>query len=263
MRKIRSIALAALLLGAQSCGEADDGPSEGTEASELALDSARARVVQEASYAMTGSYATYAPDDWPTMDTYARYDYTLTDRGAWNLLLDSPSYGYGRYVSCMAYRSQGWLYAPCGLSASAGYGSFEMPYYTCQGSCPSARMRGGQCKAFMNLVAYRSGRYQGPGYAFKAFPPDAAIAKWSTASDQMPYATYADILPGDFLQRPDGHALIVVRKISASQVVVFDSNWLDGDGAEVVGSHTLGFSGSGDSDLGNYRVLKCAYDGGC
>ena len=274
MRKVRFATVAVLLLGLFSaCVAMDDPTADDTATTEQSLDSARSRVVQEASFAMTGSYTTYTTSNWPTSNTYAGYYYTLTDTGAWNSLLSNyggyasnGTYYSGFYVSCMRYRSEGHLPAPytsCSLSTSTGYGSYEMPYYTCQGSCPSSMMRGGQCKPFMNLVAYRSGQYQGPSYAFKAFPSDSAISNWSTASDQMPYATYSNILEGDFLRRPGGHALIVVRIISSSQVVVFDSNWLDGDGAEVVGSHTLSFSGSGDSNLGNYRVLKCAYNGNC
>jgi hypothetical protein len=79
----------------------------------------------------------------------------------------------------------------------------------------------------------------------------------------MPYATYDNILPGDYLRMPYGHAAIVVRKIpspTAPQAVIFDSNWLGGDGNEAVGSHALGWTGSSYYNLGNYRVIKCAYN---
>jgi hypothetical protein len=275
MRALVIFLLAALMMvacGADTNDGADVdawGPSRETGVVAQRLDAARTRVVQEASFAMVGNYNTYTPDNWPTSTTYASYYYTLTDTGAWNALLGSDRYGpNGYYVSCMRYRSAGHIHEPCWLSESTGFGSFEMPYYTCQGSCPSNRMRGGQCKPFMNLVAYRSGQYHGPNYAFKAFPSDPDITNWSTAADQMPYATYANILPGDFLRLPNGHALTIVRKVSISQVVVFDSNWVDdgaghNGGAEVVGSHALGFTGSGNYNLGNYRVLKCAYNGNC
>lgn len=237
---------------------------------EQALDAARARVVQEASFAMTGNYGTYTTTNWPTADTYGNHYYTSTDIGAWNALLNAPRYTYGStvgfFVSCMRRRSEGHLpspYTACQLSTSSGYGSFEMPYYTCQGSCPSTRMHGGQCKPFMNLVAYRSGQYHGANFAFKALPSDGTISSKAPSDPDMPVATYANILEGDLLRRPGGHAVIVVRKISSSQVVVFDSNWLGGDGAENVGSHSFGFSGSGNSNLGNYRVLKCVYTGNC
>ncbi|MFA5854178.1 MAG: hypothetical protein WC866_03760 [Patescibacteria group bacterium] len=266
-----------VLLGSvpQACVlESDDDAAANDDlgSTEQALSSdPRTRVVEEASFAMTGNYAAYTSSNWPTATTLAGYYYTSTDTGAWSSLINSSSYsayGYtGFYVSCMRYRSEGHLPSPytnCYLSTSNGYGSFEMPYYTCQGYCPSTKMRGGQCKPFMNLIAYRSGQYHGANWSFKALPSDSAISNWSTAADQMPYATYSNILPGDLLRRPYGHAAIVVRKVSSSQIVVFDSNWVgNGDGDEVVGSHTLGFSGTGNSNLGNYRVLKCVYNGGC
>lgn len=233
------------------------------------LDATRTRVIRECSQAMWGSWWTYNETNWPTGTTYASYAYTSADIGAWNLLLaNTGGYGYsGFYTSCMRYRSEGHLpypYTACQLSESTGAGSYEMPYYTCQGYCPSAYKRGGQCKPFMNLVAYRSGTYQNPGYAWKSFPVDSAINGWDTSADQMPYATYTNILPGDYLRRPYGHALIIVRKINSSRVVVLDSNWSGGDGAEIVSSHEMGFTGGGgNSDLGAYRVLKCAYTGGC
>lgn len=264
--------LQAVMIAAMAASAAcvvDDLPELGEANQEL--DAARTRMVQESSYAMTGNHYTYTTSNWPTGTVYARAAYVGSDAGAWNLLLASPRYLYttstgvqkpGGYVSCMRYRSEGPLYGPCSLSTTGGYGSFE-PYYTCQGYCPSVKMRGGQCKAFANLVAYRSGLYQGPNYSFKALPADSTIAARSTTDPDMPVATYANILEGDVLRRPYGHALIVVRKISPSQVVVFDSNWLDGDGSETVGSHVLGFSGSGNVNLGNYRVLKCVYTGAC
>jgi hypothetical protein len=242
--------------------------------SEHQLTAARTRVIQECSQAMSGSWWTYNETNWPAGTTYATYAYTSADIGAWNLLLanyggyaSNGTYYPGFYVSCMRYRSEGYLPSPysiCHLSLTTGYGSYEMPNYTCQGNCSTSHKRGGQCKAFMNLVAYRSGQYQLPGYGWKNFPSDSTIVNWSTAVDQMPYATYSNIEPGDFLRRPYGHALIVVRKISSAQVIVLDSNWTDGDGYEKVTSHEMAFTGTGkSSDLGTYRVLKCAYTGGC
>lgn len=231
------------------------------------LDSKRSRVLWEAARAMVGpSQASTFMSNWPTATTLATYPYTSEDPGAWNLLLGSPRYANGNtlgwFVSCMRKKAEGPLYS-CQLPS---YGSFEMPSFTCQGSCPSGskEFRGGQCKGFANLVAYRSGIYQGANYAFKAFPSDATINSWSTAADQMPYASPTNLLPGDILRQPYGHAAIVARVVSSTQVVIFDSNWVaGGDGDEVVGSHTLGFTGSGWYNLGNYRVLKCAYTGGC
>lgn len=269
----QTVFLACTLVIITSCGGEDEFLVDKPEIGELrqALDSARTRVMQEASQAMTGSWSTYNENSWPTGTNYANYAYTLADRGAWNKLLASPRYGNGYFVSCSSYHNRSPNYGPCSVS----WGAFEMPYYTCQGYCPSMYMRGGQCKPFMNLVAYRSGIYQTSGYGFKSFPADGDIANLNgsprpTNDPDMPLATYANILPGDFLRRPDGHATIVVSKINSLRVVVFDSNWTgtsgvsNGNGYEIVSSHELGFSGSGSwSDLGTYRVLKCVYTGRC
>jgi hypothetical protein len=238
------------------------------------LDSAHTRVINECSQAMTGNWWTYTSSNWPTTTTYATYAYTSSDAGAWNLLLDNTykcvqysSDGKtclnnvrGWWTSCKKTLADGPQYTPCNLAAETGYGDLDVPIsnYTCQGSCASASyMRGGQCKPFMNLIAYRSGIWQGSGYAFKLLPTDGVIA------GSMPLATYDTIVEGDFLRMPYDHALIVVRKVSNTQVVVLDSNWTGGNGAERVSSHVLGFSGSGRNNLGNYRVLKCIYTGAC
>lgn len=238
-------------------------PEQELGTSRQALTAAQTRVIQECSQAMWGSWWTFNETNWPTGTTYATYAYTSADIGAWNLLMSSTRYSSGAWVACLEYTGGTYTITPCYLS----YGSADMPNYTCQGSCSGAYMHGGQCKPFMNLVAYRSGQYQNPGYGWKDFPLDSTIDSWSTAADQMPYATYSNIVEGDFLRRTTSttpHAAIVVRKISSSQVIVLDSNWSGGNGRERVSSHSMGFTGSNDiNDLGTYRVLKCAYTGGC
>ena len=229
-----------------------------------ALDADHTRVIRECSQAMSGSWWTYDETDWPTGTNYGSYAYISNDTGAWGLLLDNTYNGAvrGWWTSCRRTTSVK-NYDPCYLTA---YGDLDTAsQYDCQGSCASAtRFHGGQCKPFMNLVAYRSGLYQNPDYAWKSFPTDDDIGEWSTDADEMPYATYANIEPGDYLRLPYGHALIILRKIDSLNVVVLDSNWVNGgDGYETIGSHVLGFSGTGNYNLGNYRVLKCAYNGNC
>ena len=273
------VVLVATLFALGCSGEGDDYVGDVQQG----LDATHTRVIRECSQAMSGSWWTYNETNWPDgpTPTYATYAYTSADAGAWNLLLaNTGGYGYsGFYTSCMRYRSEGylpWPYTACQLSLSTGYGSYEMPNYTCQGNCSSGYKRGGQCKPFMNLVAYRSGTYQNPGYQWRSFPTDKCI-RYTTATcntgnpvtrpdndADMPKATYANIVEGDYLRRPDGHAVIVVRKISSSQVIVLDSNWSGGDGSERVSSHSMAFSsGDSNSNLGAYRVLKCAYTGVC
>jgi hypothetical protein len=248
--------------GLMACETADfsDTSSSNGESfgmARLALTDARARVLQETSLAMTGGYTTYTSANWPTVTTTATYPYVKQDVGAWNLLIAAN----GTNVSCRKSYASGNNYTPCSLT----YGMNDsVDKYVCQGSCPAAPLHGGQCKSFMNLVAYRSGQYQNPNYAFTTFPSDSTITNGNKIATYMPVATYDGIMPGDFLRMPYGHALIVVRKIDSQHVVVMDSNWINGNGNEIVGSHTMAFTGKGGiSDLGSYRVLNCVYNGTC
>lgn len=248
----------------------DAGTDEVIGVKTQSLDANRTRVIRECSQAMSGSWWWKNETNWPIGTTYGFYSYISNDLGAWGRLLDN-TYNYGVrgwWTSCRSTKSPDVVnydypdYPKCQLE----YGDLDTAsLYDCQGICTSGiRHRGGQCKPFMNLVAYRSGLYQNPGYAWKSFPTDSQISSWSTAADQMPYATYSNIEPGDYLRRPYGHALIIVRKNNSSSVVVLDSNYIDGDGNEKIGSHVLGFTGyGGNSDLGDYRVLKCVYNGNC
>jgi hypothetical protein len=139
------------------------------------------------------------------------------------------------------------------------YGSDDMPNYTCQGNCNIGHKKGGQCKAFMNLIAYRSGVYQNSNLSWASFPSDPDIDNWSEGSGEMPKASYSNLESGDFLRKPDGHALIVIRKFvenNVEKVLVFDSNWHNGN--EEVLSHEMTVG-----SLGSYRILKCVYNYSC
>jgi len=260
-----SLIILGLMFITFGCGELQDETVIGVK--KQALDSDHTRVIHECSQAISGSWWTYDETDWPTGTTYGSYAYISNDTGAWGLLLDNTYNGSvrGWWTSCRSTYSPSvvnYNNPPCQMT----YGDLDTAsLYDCQGSCASAtHFHGGQCKPFMNLVAYRSGLYQNPNYAWKSFPSDDDIDNWSTDADEIPWATYNNIEPGDYLRRTDGHALIILRKIDSSNVVVLDSNWVNGgDGYETIGSHVLGFSGTGNNNLGNYRVLKCAYNGNC
>lgn len=250
----------------------------------LTITEKYARVMNECSQAMTGSWWTYNSSNWPTGETYATYAYTSSDEGAWNLLLDNTynclqwsSDGKtclnnvrGWWTSCKKTLANAPQYYPCNLLAGSGYGDLDTPIsnYTCQQSnCTTAPYkRGGQCKPFMNLVAYRSGVYQKPNYGFKLLPTDTCISylNCNTATPRpgsdanMPLVPYTTLVPGDFLRQPNGHAAIVVRIYSSTQVVILDSNYVGGNGVERVASHLMTLT-----SLGAYRVLKCIYTGAC
>ncbi len=264
-----------------ACGTEDETETPTAALVSSALDTAHTRVIQECSQAMSGSWWTYNETNWPATTTYGTYAYISSDLGAWGRLLDS-TYGCTTNTSgsCITPWTRGWWtscrsntsvqnFTPC----SETYGDLDAAsQFDCQGSCASGiKHRGGQCKPFMNLVAYRSGLYQNSGNAWKSFPSDAAIAGSDPNGTLMPKATWSNIVEGDYLRRPktatvlDPHATIVVRKIDSAHVVVVDSNWVNGgDGNETIGSHVMGFTGTGAiSDLGSYRVLRCVYTGGC
>lgn len=220
---------------------------------------ARNRVVWEAARAMAGpGLATgYV---WSTSTTYAGYNnYLGEDTGAWSSVLSSGS--YSGIASC-------WYWGGSGCHVSASYDPSNPSQYTCQNTtCPSAsgKYRGGQCKPFTNLILYRSGVYHVAGtWNFKSLPSDSAIP--SVAS----LLTTSSMQLGDVLRRTTSgspHATIIVRILSTTQAVVFDSNWLGGDGYEYIGSHVLniltsGGSNGGLSDLDTYYDLDCVYNTG-
>lgn len=179
---IRFSVFSVLPILACGVGYEQDAVTEDIEigVTEQALDAARTRMIQEASQAMTGSWWTYNETNWPTATTYGTYSYVSSDLGAWNLLLDNNYNGgvRGWWVSCRR-NSTTYNYnttdAPCLFTAYGDLNTASL--YDCQGICSSGiQHKGGQCKPFTNLVAYRSGIYQNPGYAFKKLPDDLTIA---------------------------------------------------------------------------------------
>jgi hypothetical protein len=242
----------------------------------MQMDAPHRRVMQECSQAMKGSWDTYNETNWPTATTYASYAYTSADSGAWNLLMSNyggvdPNgvYHTAYNVSCR-YDSSTVYYTPCNIT----YGSHDtmLSRYTCQGNCPATYNHGGECYAFMNLLAYRSGVYQKPNYGFRIFPSDNCI-RYTTATcnlpaaqkvlrpaadADMPLVPNTTLVPGDFLRNPGVHALIVVSTANSPNITVLDSNSVSPDHLtyeEIVGSHVKTLS-----DLAAYRVLKCAYN---
>lgn len=252
--------------------------------------SARLRVTWEASFAMTGYYTTSSSSTvtcrsstscWNRRGNgYAYWDYDGNgtgyidyDTSAWRTLRSN----YTNLVSCVDGG-----FTPCSISVS----SSSAKNYTCQsssGSCTSGsgssatKPRGGQCKAFTNLVLYRSGQYNGGSW--RTLPSQSTIY-CSTSS--YPVLTSSTIAVGDVLQRVDGVSgscsdtarmsfstvhtqLVVAYDSSAQTAIIVDSNYSGSNGNEYIGYHTAGFSTSysGYTLLGNYRDLDCVYSGSC
>lgn len=226
----------------------------------------RGRLLWEATRAMVGPYQADSYS-WNTSPTLASWPYVSEDYGAWNALRNSSAYyGYGKtgyYVSCLRNYWEGDLYQPCYL----WYGSFDpISWYTSYNETCDQGYRGGQCKAFTNLVAYRSGIYHGSNWAFKALPSDAQVYERSGIKAAKPW----NIQAGDVLRMPGGHSAIVARIYdSYNSIVVIDSNWVRlnypdyGNGCEQVGSHAMSFGGSGVNNLYNYYILDCVYTNNC
>lgn len=227
----------------------DDGYGTAASALHTTGPDHRGRMVWEAARAMVGPSGATGYT-WSTSTVAASYAYVSEDSGAWNSLRSA----YGTLVSCRNDNDSSNNYTPCSLT----YGADNVSQYVCQNNCGTYGYHGGQCKGFMNLVAYRSGVYHGTNWAWKTLPTDSWIASNTSL------LTYATAQAGDLLRKTTSgpHATITVRVISSSQIVVMDSNWVDGN--ENIISHVLGYSGSGTtSDLGTYRVLNCVYAGTC
>ncbi len=250
--------------------------------------SARARVTWEASFAMTGYYTTSSSSTitcnnsttcWTRRGNgYAYWDYDSnglgyidSDTSAWSTLKKV----YDPYVSCVDWGATSGCYNTVNTANAKNY--------TCQnnsGACTSGsgsaatKPRGGQCKAFANLLLYRSGQY-GSG-TWKTLPSQKTIY---CSTNKYPVLTTSTITIGDILQRVDGvtgscsdmnnlkistvHTQIVVAYDSTAQTaIIVDSNYTGGDGYEYIGYHTAGFSSSNYSSytlLSNYRDLDCVY----
>lgn len=239
----------------------------------------RLRVTWELSFAMTGKYTTSpsdtvtcnnSPTCWtftssPSGSYYAKWDYDSNnvgyidyDTAAWSTANSS----YGSDGSCAG------VWTPCGITVPVG----NARNYTCQsssGSCTSGsggsatKPHGGECKMFQNLVLYRSGEYNAG--VWKRLPSDATI----TANPATyPAESSGTMNVGDVLRNPTQiHSTIIVAIDSTtSTALVVDSNWVGTTGGvynEYIGAHVMSFTGSGVSDLDNYKKLDCVYSGGC
>lgn len=276
----------------------------------------RARLIWEASFAMTGNFSSSSncssgSSCWngtatssgstsyfakatsgntnPSGQTY--YSYIDYDRSAWEYLRAEYTAGD---LSCKdsGYDSAtyGTCYVPTNGSASGSSSSTYATKYACQASsCTSStKPRGGQCKGFANLVAYRSGVFHkgssatGSG-SYYDFASDSRIDDTSATA----YASYPKavarggssasytrtVAAGDVLRQPISsslHSAILVY-VSGSTYRVIDSNWVNTSGSgynyEYIGSHTMSFSGSSCSTTVNtnlycYRIQQCIYSSG-
>lgn len=110
---------------------------------------------------------------------------------------------------------------------------------------------GGQCRGFANLLTYRSATFQQkfPGYEG---------CSWG-------YRPYSQIRVGDVIETTwaNGHTAVVVAIVSGvagssvTSVRVVDSNYVGGNGQEIIGMHTISVSSSGGvGDLRNYHALN-------
>lgn len=253
--------------------------------------SARLRVTWELAFAMTGNYSgscNTSTSCWTRSGTapgstssyYATWDsdgngtgYIDYDETAWDLLTSKYTSGDASCAQSGYSSSVG-----CGVSSSIGVGTGKN--YTCQsssGSCTggtstsATKPRGGQCKAFQNLVLYRSGQYRSSG-GWKKLPSDSTISGYSSSGTDAPTTSTSNIAVGDVLRRlTTVHSMTVVAYDSATQqALVVDSNYQGTTSStynEYIGAMVVGFSTttftSSYKRLSNYRNLKCVYTGRC
>lgn len=212
-----------------------------------------------------------------TSSYYAVWDYDSNgtgyidyDEAAWDTMTSNYTSGD---ASCA--QSGYSLSTTCNQSSTIGVGTGKN--YTCQsssGSCTggsgssATKPRGGFCKAFQNLVLYRSGQYNSGSW--RTLPSDTTITAYSTSGSDAPTTSTSNIAVGDVLRRLGSttlHSMIVVAYDSSTQrALVVDSNYVapaSGSYYEYIGAHVVSFSGSGYTDLDNYRNLKCVYTGSC
>lgn len=219
----------------------------------------RARLVWEGARALVGSEAANGYV-WSTAGKVeGTYNYAGEDWGAWESLryATTKDGDIGWYLSCR--RDNGTARYSC--SDQIQYSASNPSQYGLQGGIG----RGGQCKPFTNLVAYRSGVFHGPNWAFVALPSDG-----NTNESSAPYSTPSTVKAGDILRNRQSneeiHSVIVVHVTNNSNndVVVLDSNWNGGDGAEQIGTHIMNYAGSGRDNLGRYNTYNCIYsEDGC
>lgn len=269
--------LAATVLGTVACSPEPQTDEAMSVSSESAIEphiryvlpgfsseeSARARLVWEAARAMVGA-GNANSYSWVTTGTsYSSFNYAPDDTNAWNLI--RQSYGYSLlqpppstnlpdayYLSCRTDQNtaRSPSYGPCSIT----YGSLNPLVYGSQ----AGAFHGGQCKAFTNLVAWRSTVYRGANNTFKTLP---------TNGDTQ--ATAQNIRAGDILRMPQTHSLIVTKVFVESGItkaVVIDSNFVGVGGNEIIGTHII------DSDpshagttksISSYLAYQCVYNGTC
>jgi hypothetical protein len=165
----------------------------------------------------------------------------------WNYLnndLSAYSYMKNAYFGNDACFASNWAVSgdPCPalapLPVASFYSNVALYGYGAFGGSYGSIGRGGQCRYFANLLAYRSQSYSG------IFPPYASM--WGNVEQDLTKAVEGDILTTNPSYPSTPHTAIVVEiKRSGSTVVgldLIDANWLSDNGAsnrEVIGRHLL------------------------
>lgn len=192
----------------------------------------RQAVVNEAYYAVTG-YWWYCPNVGAGQydSRTGSYNYLLSDVGAYWHTRDYWTYRYP-VVPYMTNNGNSYL--------RQLFVNGDLPSYGLYGNLG----RGGQCKYFANLILYRAG--------VSGVDPMPTYATMNMQSRSSKYAKPGDILFSSSLP----HTAIVTKVLQGNPnsgtvtgVQVVDSNWVTGDGNEVIGAHN--YYGS---NLAQYKV---------
>lgn len=216
----------------------------------LAADPRQA-IIEELFYALNQAHTGFS-NKAINGNAVSDWNYICSDQNAYSVMRSrygSNSSVWGSFFTGLDRVNGGYL-VPTTYGLSGGYG------------------RGGQCVYFVNLILYRSATYWDnnrflSGYGDYIY--DYNHGRQSTKPlDQ--------VQPGDVIQTTwnNGHraiAVLVFRDASGrvTAIDVIDSNFCNGDGAEIIGRHLMkridtGKPGNGGvSDLDSYFALKLNY----
>jgi len=197
------------------------GTEKGDDIQKALSSDPRTAVVLECYYALR-PYCSSAPYKSIFGNAVSEWNYLCSDLNAYRVLKGWYGTAYSSVWS-LFYIDPPWSYG-----------------------CYNGIGRGGQCRYFANLILYRSGVYQ------RCLP-----AYTSAGLMQIRFAR-----PGDVIQRTSGcrHTAVVVKVLegiagySVTRVDVIDSNFVGGDGQEIIGMHQIG-----GTDLSNYAVITGIY----
>ena len=187
----------------------------------------------------------YLSNDTPAYEAVRQWyacDSSVWVKSGDSVMVSNGKGGYNQ-ISCLTPRNPYSFYSDVYAYGFNRYNAITKKWYD-----PSYG-RGGQCKFFANLILYRSGTHTA------RLPSYGDMEKNSFKLDSN--SNLSKVKEGDVIFATNVHTAIVVGIVrSGSNVVsidVIDSNFVGGNGNEVIGRHTFI-----PNQLKSYRVWKGA-----